>query len=125
MEPEHPEAEIFRQARTSILTFAWIGLVSITLLGLGALALATIALLLLGGHEGAWGKISLALYLTAFATCIYGGWTFLHLLRCGQKLTAGQDIDLALEHHRRFWQHGAILSGLMLAEVVVFLRFHP
>lgn len=125
MEPEDPEAEILRQARTSILTFAWIGLASITLLGLGALTIAGICVIYLSGYGGTADKVALCDYFAVAPTCVYGGWTFLHLLRCGRSLGPGQDIGLALEHHRRFWQHGAILSGLLLTEVVVFLRFHP
>ena len=120
MEPEHPEAEIFRQARTSILTFAWVGLVSIALLGLGAMTIVGICVIYLRGYGGTSDTIALYDYFAVAPTCVYGGWTFLHLLRCGRSLGAGQDIGLALEQHRLFWQHGAILSGLLLTEVAVF-----
>jgi hypothetical protein len=94
----------FRQARTSIVVMAWLGLVALGLLGLSVLAWT------------ASDQTGSCLYLLTAATCFYGLRAFWHLLRCGRNLAADGDLGAALGHHRLFWLHGAILSGLLLAE---------
>jgi hypothetical protein len=127
MATDHPEAEAFRQARRPILFFAWLGLVGMTLLGLGALTWVAIVLTYLPGHIEALDRdtIAFCLFILTAATCAYGVRAFLALLRCGRHLAADGDLGLALEQHRLFWRRGTILSGLLLLEILGLMVVCP
>ena len=126
--PESPEAEAFRQARRPILFFAWLGLSGMTLLGLFALAWTAICLIYFPDHIGALTGDTIAfclLILIAVTSAAYGVRAFLALLRCGRYLAADGDLGLALEQHRLFWRRGAILSGLLLLEILGLMVVCP
>ena len=128
MATDHPEAEAFRQARRPILFFAWLGLVGMTLLGLGALTWVAIVLTYLPGHIEALDRDTIAFclfILIAVTSAAYGVRAFLALLRCGRHLAADGDLGLALEQHRLFWRRGTILSGLLLLEILSLLVVCP
>lgn len=75
---DSPPAEIFRKARTSILVMAWLGLVGMILLGLGALTWAVMMLILFPDHIGTLtgDTIAFCLGVLAAATGAYGVRTF-------------------------------------------------
>jgi hypothetical protein len=120
---ESPDADVFREARTSILVMAWLGLIGMILLGLGALTWAVMMLIYFPDHIGALtgDTIAFCLGVLAAATGAYGARTFRSLLRCGRHLGADGELGPALEQHRLFWRQGAILSGLLLLETLGFM----
>lgn len=119
--PSASPHDILRRCRPYLRTIGILGLV--TMLGLAALsAHQTIYAYTAGytypAHHG-WEAPA-----TALPLALYGAITFRELIRAGRKLGQGPDqLAAALEHHRRFWKHTALLHFFLFIECLFILAY--